>query len=105
MRIDFESSGGYVPVPIAFTADTDELPFELAQELTRLVEDSGVFDFQEERPGSPGFPDAVSYAVSIFDGARSKSVSVNDVTAGRLLPLVTRLRKLALDARNARDRA
>ena len=98
MRIDFDCSGGYVNLQLSYRADTDELPPELAKELLELVESSGVFDFQQG-PTSAGFPDAISYKLSVSQGGKTKSLSVNDVTAGTLLPLLTRLRQLVLDER------
>lgn len=98
MRIDFQCSGGYVNLQLRYHVDTVELPPELAKELIELVESCGVFDF-EQGPTSAGFPDAISYKLSVFQGGRTKSLSVNDVTAGILHPLLARLRQLALEER------
>ena len=95
MRINFESSGGYVNLQLRYHVDTDELPQELAEELSGLVESSGIFDFQQG-PTSAGFADAISYKLSISQGGRTKSLTVNDATAGRLHPLLARLYQLAL---------
>jgi hypothetical protein len=98
MRINFSCSGGYANLQLSYQADTDELPGELAQELQGLVENTGVFDFQPP-PASRGFPDAISYQLSVSEGDRSRSLSVNDATGGPLLPLLTRLRQLAIEQR------
>jgi hypothetical protein len=100
MRINFSSSGGYANLRLSYQADTDELPGELAQELQSLVDSAGVFDFQPP-PSSRGFPDAISYQLSVSEGGRSWSLSVNDATAGPLLPLLTRLRQLAIEQRRS----
>jgi hypothetical protein len=98
MRINFSCSGGYANLQLSYHADTDELPEELARELQGLVDSAGVFDFQPP-PASRGFPDAISYQLLVSDGGRSRSLSVNDATAGPLLPLLTRLRQLAIEQR------
>jgi hypothetical protein len=100
MKIDFFSSGGYANLQLDYHANTDELPGELAQELQDLVDSAAVFDFQPPSD-SRGFPDAISYQLSVSEGGRSKSVSVNDATAGPLLPLLTRLRQLAVEQRRS----
>jgi hypothetical protein len=102
MRIDFECSGGFANLRLTYRANTDELPQELASELLRLVEDSGVFDLQgsEVTPTSPGPPDVFLYRLSLSEGSRRKSLSLNDVTApSPLHPLLAFLRERALDQR------
>jgi hypothetical protein len=96
MHIRFECSGGYLNLLLKYQADTDELPAELADELVSLVESCGFFSFQQS-PDSPAFPDMISYSLFISDGNRSRSLSVNDASAGSLHPLLGRLRQLALE--------
>jgi|ERR671915_2470097 hypothetical protein len=100
MRINFSCSGGYANLQLSYHADTDELPGELARELQNLVDSAGVFDFQPP-PSARGFPDAISYQLSVSEGGRSRSLSVNDATAGPLLPLLTRPRQLAIEQRRS----
>ena len=95
MRINFECSGGYLNLQLRYHVDTDELPRELAEELLGLVESSGFFNFQQG-PTSAGFPDAISYKLSISQGGKTVSLMVNDATAGTLHPLLARLYQLAL---------
>jgi len=101
MRIDFEFSGGYAGLqPRSYHVDTDDLQKELAEELLKLVESSGVFDLQQSEvaPTSAGPPDVFFYRLSLYEGARKKSLSFNDVSAPSTLhPLLALLRKLALD--------
>ena len=101
MQINFESSGGYANLRLTYRADTQELPLEVADEISRLVQESGFFDLRESDlgPASPGIPDAISYSLSVSEGGRTKSLSVNDATAGPLHPLLARLRQLALGER------
>lgn len=99
MRIDFESSGGYVGLQLAYHVDTAGLPPELAGELHELVEQSGVFnlDAQEMQPSGDGPPDVLTYQLSVAEGGRRVSLTCNDVTAPPALqPLLARLRQLAL---------
>jgi hypothetical protein len=100
MRINFSCSGGYANLQLNYHADTDELPEELAQELKSLVDRAGVFDFQPP-PAPRSFPDAISYQLQVSEDGRSRSLSVNDATAGPLLPLLTRLRQLAIEQRRS----
>ena len=76
--------------------DTGNLPEELSNELETLVHICGVFDF-ETSPAPNNYPDVISYVLSVTDEGRTKSLSVNDVSAGTLHPLLTRLRLLALN--------
>ena len=96
MRIDFQCTGGYIPLELTYNVDTSELPAELGKELVRLVDECSAFDYLEGTP-SRGFPDIISYSLNIQEGSRSASVTANDGTAGVLLPLLTRLRQLALE--------
>ena len=100
MRIDFEGSGGFAGLRMAYHADTDNLPQETAAELLALVESSGVRHLQQSDLASPqtGPPDVFSYRLSLSEGGEGKSLSFNDVTAPPALrPLLALLRKLALD--------
>jgi len=101
MRIDFEFSGGFANLQLAYHVDTDTLPQEKAEKLLRLVESARVFDIQQRdinstRAGGP--PDVFSYHLSLSEGPRQKALSFNDVTApASLHPLLALLRKLALE--------
>lgn len=100
MHIKFERSGGFAGLLLTYQADTDELPQEVAEELLRLVESSGVFELQpdEVAPAASGPPDVFFYQLSLSEGSRKKSLSFNDVTApATLRPLLGYLQKLALD--------
>ncbi|MFQ5932315.1 MAG: protealysin inhibitor emfourin [Nitrospiraceae bacterium] len=102
MHIEFECSGGFANLRLAYRANTEELPQELRGELLRLVEVSGIFALQESdvAPQSPGPPDVFFYRLSLAEGGRKKSLSFNDVTApAELHPLLALLRELALEQR------
>lgn len=101
MQIDFASSGGFTNLELNYRADTNTLPEEQAQELTRLVESSGIFDLQQEdiNPNvTVGRADLISYRLSLSDGDRQKTLWFSDVTApASVRPLLAHLRKLALE--------
>ena len=100
MHIDFECWGGYANLQLAYRGDTQELPQELTDELEGLLEASGFFELEESAvaPTAPGPPDVFSYRLSLREGSRQKSLSFTDVTApASLHPLLSRLRKLAVD--------
>ncbi len=102
MHIEFERSGGFAGFLLKYQADTDELPKEVAEEILRLVESSGVFDLQpdEVAPESSGPPDVFFYQLLLSEGSRKKSLSFNDITTpATLRPLLGYLQKLALDQR------
>jgi hypothetical protein len=101
MQIDFASSGGFANVELNYRADTNILPEEQAQELTRLVESSGIFDLQQEdvNPNiTVGRADVIAYRLSVSEGDRQKTLWFSDVTApASVRPLLAYLRKLALE--------
>lgn len=100
MLIDFESSGGYANLQLSYHANTDLLPPEVAAEISRLVESSGVFDLTPaDTASSPaGPPDVFSYELSLRDGSQQTTLSVTDVTAPPSLhPLLALLQKLAVE--------
>lgn len=101
MQIDFASSGGFANLELNYRAETNTLPEEQAQELTRLVESSGIFDLQQEdiNPNvTVGRADLISYRLSLSDGDRQKTLWFSDVTApASVRPLLAHLRKLALE--------
>ncbi len=100
MRIDFECSGGFANLQLSYHADTDALPAELAGEISTLVENSGVFNIKQGdvTPSSAGPPDVFFYQLSLRDGPRQITLSLNDMTApASVHPLLAFLRKLAVD--------
>lgn len=71
MRIDFECSGGFANLQLAYHVDTDTLPQEKAEELLKLVKSAGVFDIQQRdiaARGAGGPPAVFSYHLSLSDG-------------------------------------
>jgi len=105
MQIDFASSGGFANLQLDYRADTNTLPEEQAQQLTRLVESSGVLDLKQEDMNpevTVGRADVISYRLSIFEGARQSTLWFNDVTApASIRPLLAYLRKLSIEQKRA----
>jgi hypothetical protein len=98
MHIDFESSGGYANIRLAYRANTAELPPEVASTLLRLIESSRVFELQQSDIASSksGPPDVLSYKLTLHDVNKETSLSFNDVTAPEeLRPLLSLLHDLA----------
>lgn len=100
MRIDFEFSGGYANIKAKYHANTAELPKEVTEELSMLVQSSGIFDLNQSEvaPTSAGPPDVFFYRLSLYEDERNISLSFNDVTIpAKVHPLLALLRKLALE--------
>ena len=101
MQIDFASSGGFANLQLNYRADTNTLPEEQAQELTRLVESSGAFDLQQEDVNANvavGRADVISYRLTLAEGTKQTTLWFNDLTApASIRPLLAYLRKLALE--------
>jgi Emfourin len=100
MHIEFESSGGYANLTLAYRANTDELPPDVAGNLLRLIESSRVFELQQNDIASSksGPPDVLFYKLTLHEGNKEKSLSFNDITAPKeLRPLLSLLQDLAWD--------
>ncbi len=98
MHIEFEMSGGYANINLAYHGDTDKLPPEVASKLLRLIESSRVFELQQSEiaPLSAGPPDVFLYKLTLFEGGQRKSLSFNDATVpDQLKPLLELLQELA----------
>jgi hypothetical protein len=99
MQIEFERDGGYAGLRLSYRADTDELPTKVAEELMKLVENSGFFNLRPSdiMPTSPGPPDAFQYRLSLSGASRQNALAFDDVSApDALRPLLGYLQKLAL---------
>lgn len=102
MRIDFQSSGGFANLRLAYSVDTRTLEPGEASELEALVRQSKILETQpsELAAASPGPPDVMTYRLELQEGDRRQSVTLTDLTAPpSLQPLLSRLRDLALEHR------
>jgi hypothetical protein len=100
MWIDFECTGGFANLRLAFKGHTDELPQEQANEIRELVKGSGYFEIRasDVAPAANGPPDVFHYKISLSDGTRKNALSLNDVSAPvDLHPLLAKFRTLAMD--------
>lgn len=102
MRIDFQSSGGFANLRLAYSVDTRTLRPGEASELESLVQQSNIMEMQQNQvaAASAGPPDVMTYRLELQEGDRHQSLTVTDVTAPpSLQPLLSRLRDLALEHR------
>src|SRR5687767_855054 len=91
MRIDYRQTGGFVGGSWRAVIDTAELPLAEAQTLTRLVEAADVFTLPRSilRIARLTTVDPFSYAVTVTDGRRKRSVHTDDIyTPAKRRPLV-----------------
>lgn len=99
MRIDYECSGGFANLRLAYRANSDELTKKLADKLLKLVEDSGIFDLQESDVAQKSTipSDVLLYRISVSESGRIKSLFFTDVTAPeKVRPLLVFLQELSL---------
>jgi Emfourin len=102
MRIEYKCSGGFGGLQLAYQGETDELPSEQAQELSDLVEASGIFELTPKQLSKkpPGIPDDFSCQLTVLKAGKRKTLSFNELGApATLRRLSVRLRKLAIQKR------
>ena len=103
MQIDFASSGGFANLQLNYRADTNTMPEDQAQELTTLVESSGVFDLEQEDANpnvTVGRADVITYRLTLSEGSKQTTLWMNDLTApASIRPLLAHLRKLAIESK------
>ena len=102
MRIEYKCSGGFGGLRLAYRGETDELPHEQAEELTHLVEASGIFELTAKQLSkqSPNIPDDFSCELTVLKAGKKKTLSFNELGAPEnLRRLSVQLRKLAIQQR------
>lgn len=102
MYIEYESSGGFANLRLAYHADTDSLPPAVAKELIALIHASGAIKLKQQDIAShaPGPPDMLNYRLVLQNGNQITTLIFDDVTAPESLrPVLVRLQALALDQR------
>ena len=102
MQIRFQREGGWGPIahqPLRLFVDTDDLPQDEADHLTRAVHESGVFDLSEDqlRPATAGIPDAFTYVLQISDRQRHVRIQCSDPLPPGLGELTGLLQARALE--------
>ena len=103
MQIDFASSGGFANLQLNYRADTNTMPEGHAQELTSLVESSGVFDLEQDEVNpsvTVGRADMITYRLTLSEGSKQTTLWMNDMSApASVRPLLAYLRKLAIESK------
>lgn len=102
MRIEYKCSGGFGGLRLAYRGETDELPFEQAEEISNLVEASGIFEITARQLSkkSPTIPDDFSCQLTVSKAGKKKTLSFNELGAPEnLRRLSVHLRKLAMKQR------
>ena len=93
MRIHVVQSGGLAGLRREHDLDTDALPEEARQSLTRLVQGVAFFGLASARVSK--LPDMIQYRVRIEEGDRSHEVTfddaIGDTSLLELVELVTEL--------------
>ena len=94
MRIHVVQSGGRAGVRREHELDSDALPEEARQSLTRLVQGVAFFGLASARVSK--LPDMIQYRVRIEEGGRAHEVTFDDASGDTsLLELVERVTELA----------
>jgi len=94
VRILVVQSGGLAGLRREHELDTDALPEEARQSLTRLVQGVAFFGLASARVSK--LPDMIQYRVRIEEGGRAHEVTFDDASGDTsLLELVDRVTELA----------
>lgn len=105
-KIDFSFSGGYANIKASFREDLANLPNNISNEISKLLENSKIFDpnFKLKQTSFVP-PDIFSYSLIINKEGEKKELSFNDIMIPETLqPLIARLRELALDEKYRRKK-
>jgi hypothetical protein len=106
MEIEFEFSGGYGGLfagqPLVFRARTDELPQDVRERLSNLIQAAGLDTIETDEASPRGGParDTFQYRLVLRDRGGVRSFSFDDVNAPAAVhPLLACLRELAIARR------
>ena len=96
MKVRLVRSGGVAGIRLAAETDSARLPEEGAQDLARLVEESGILALPADTLSRPAGPDRFSYRLTVETGGREHTVEIaeEDLTPA-LEPLIGWLVSLA----------
>lgn len=81
MRVSIVRGGGIAGVNRTTAAESERLSPDDAQELRARVTRAGLFDLPQDLAGTSRQPDEMSYAVTVEDGGRTRTVVMTDATA------------------------
>ncbi len=106
MEIEFEFSGGYGGLfagrPLVFRAHTDELPQDVRERVSSLIQAAGLDSIGSDEASPRGGParDTFQYRLVLRDRDSVRSFSFDDVNAPTAVhPLLAYLRELAIARR------
>jgi hypothetical protein len=99
MYIEYNCSGGFGGLRLAYKAETDAMPAAEARMLLDLIESANVFDLNPEQVSrkSRNIPDDFSCRLTLSAAGKKKTLSFNELGAPETLRrLSVYLRKLAI---------
>jgi len=99
MHIDYQCSGGFGGLRLAYTGETDALPAAEAKLLLDLIEAANVFDLNPEQVSQKtrNIPDDFTCRLTLSTAGQKKILSFNELGAPETLRrLSVQLRKLAI---------
>ncbi len=104
MLIEFECSGGFGGLRLAYKGETDALPAAEAKMLQDLIEAANVFDLNPKQISqkSRSIPDDFACRLTLSKAGKKKTLSFNELSAPETLRrLSVHLRKLAIKKQGA----
>jgi hypothetical protein len=104
MRIDYQCSGGFGGLRLAYKGEIDALPATEAKKLLALIEAANVFDLKQKQVSqkSRNIPDDFACRLTLSKAGKTKTLSFNELGAPETLRrLSVHLRKLAHKKRSA----
>ena len=99
MRIEYQCSGGFGGLRMAYQGETDALPSAEAKKLLDLIEAANVFDLNLKQISQKtrNIPDDFTCRLTLSTAGKKKILSFNELGAPETLRrLSVHLRKLAL---------
>jgi hypothetical protein len=99
MRIDYQCSGGFGGLRLAYKGETDALPAAEAKRLLDLIEAANVFDLRQKQVSrkSRNIPDDFACRLTLSKAGKTKTLAFNELGAPETLRrLSVHLRKLAI---------
>lgn len=96
MKISFDRSGGAIGKDMHLDLDLNTMPADEAQNLLRLVNETGFFDIPGDLD-TQVLPDEFQYEITVHSGRASHTVRTSDSTMPKSLqPLVKELTMLKI---------
>ena len=99
MLIDYQCSGGFGGLRLAYKGKTDTLPADEAKVLLELIEAARFFDLNQKQVSqkSRNIPDDFACRLTLSKAGKTKTLSFNELGAPETLRrLSVHLRKLAI---------